>query len=91
MNSQFQVDLLDLRWLTLAFVLLLFFMYQWSRYKSIESNLGGAAKQPGKVYFRRALGMMGLSNHKADLYPIHLHLADPDKRTVGRRKTSRRA
>lgn len=54
--SRFRLTFLDPRCLRLAFVLLPFFMYQWKRYESIESNLGSAAKPPGKVYFRQASG-----------------------------------
>lgn len=87
MNYQFKIDLFDLyRCLGLLLVRLLLFMYQWKLYKSISSSVRGRSKAASKVYFRQALGMMCLSNHKADLGPIHLHLTDSIKRMVGRRK-----
>ena len=48
--------------------------------ESIQSISGGRAKQSVKVYYRQALGMIRLSNHRPDLGPIHPHLADSIKR-----------
>lgn len=50
---------------------------------TVEINRIRPWEQPGKVYFRQALGTTALSKHGADLYPTPLHLADPDKGTVG--------
>lgn len=48
--------------------------------ESIQSISGGGAKQSVKVYYRRALGMIRLSNHRPGLGPIHPHLTDSIKR-----------
>lgn len=50
--------------------------------KSIQSNSGDSTKQSVKVYYRQALGMIRISNHRPDLGPIHPHLTYSIKRLV---------
>lgn len=54
--------------------------------ESIQSNSGGSAKESVKVYYRQALGMIRISNHRPDLGPIHPHLTDSIKRFAQRKK-----
>lgn len=54
--------------------------------ESIQSISGGRAKQSVKVYYRQAIGMIRLSNHRPDLGSIHPHLTDSIKMLVGKKK-----
>lgn len=54
--------------------------------ESMLSISAGGTKQPVKVYYRQALGMIRLSKHRPDPGPVHSHLTDSIKRLVGGEK-----